>query len=45
MYIRYNIVKRLLCCVGEESKQGKMIEKDQNQYLGNCPPTPPLTQH
>ena len=21
------------------------LQTDQYQYLGNCPPTPPLTQH
>ena len=25
-------------------KKGELL-RDQYQYLGNCPPTPPLTQH
>ena len=24
--------------------EGRWVEMDQYQYLGNCPPTPPLTQ-
>ena len=27
-----------------DRKRKKMEKSDQYQYLGNCPPTPPLTQ-
>ena len=46
LHVSYFEFKTSLYLNLDESWKFSLIPlKDQYQYLGNCPPTPPLTQH
>ena len=45
LHVSYFEFKTSLNLNLDESWKFSILLKDQYQYQGNCPPTPPLTQH